>query len=121
MDDFKIMLRLLAAIYACEGKPFNCTVVDERVIGCDPEKRDRLALKLRKEGFIDGLRVIDGVDGMQRPIILWDKSSPEVTFKGLEYMDSNETFKKVAAEMKDTAVQIAAGIVGNVITGIVSK
>lgn len=119
MDDFKIIARLLAAIRAGEGQqPFNCALVDEKVIKAPEAKRDALAIKLQKSGLIEGLFIVDDIDGQPRPVVMWQYSSPAVTLSGLEYIDSNSALKKAIKEIKDAGIAVAAQTIANVITGL---
>lgn len=71
MDDFKTIARIMTAIKASEGKTvFDTVFVDERIIKAPAADRDRIALKLQKEGLIEGLYVIDGIDNQNVPVVL---------------------------------------------------
>lgn len=64
MDEFKAIAKLLAAIKAREGKPVFCqSLVSEEALCMTEEQRDKAALLLQKNGYIEGLRIIDGIDG----------------------------------------------------------
>ena len=119
MDDFKIIARLLAAVRAGEGAAtFNCALVDEQSIKAPHEKRDALAIKLQKAGYIDGLFVVDEVDNQPRPVVMWEYSHPVVTLAGLEYIETNAPLRKALQEIKSGAVAVAAQTVANVITSM---
>ena len=61
-SDMYLMARLLAAVKAGEGsRPFNVALVDPAVLRCTAEERDRMAVKLARAGYVDGLLVIDGI------------------------------------------------------------
>ena len=113
MEDFKIMARLLAAIRAGESCPaFNTALVDERVLKTTAENRDALARKLAKAGYIDGLYIVETLD--EGPdMILWEESRPEVTVKGLEFMQQSEPLHKAIQELKSVAAQTAAAVIAN--------
>lgn len=116
MEEFKVIARILAAIRAGEGQPrFNAALVDSAVIKTDNVTRDNLALKLQKEGYIDGLCIIDGIDNVERPVIAWSASKPEVTIKGLEYIDNSDSLKRAFADIKSAGVTAAAQAVSNTI------
>ena len=109
MSDFKTLVRLLCAIAASEDLPhFSVACVDEKVLKADAKTRDRLALKLQKEGYIEGLFIIDGVDNAESDVILWNQSRPKVTIKGMEYMEENKSFRKVGEEIKKEIINMAA-------------
>ena len=90
-------------------------MIDPRVLRMEAQKRDQLALMLEGEGYIKGLRKIEGIDGQEKTMILWDRSYPEITLAGREYMNSNAALKKAVEEIKNTAIAIAAQTVSNVI------
>lgn len=65
MTDTKTIVRILAAVRVEQGRPvFNVSTVSEQVLRTDEATRDRLALMLQKEGYIDGLYIIDGIDNV---------------------------------------------------------
>lgn len=114
MDDFKVIARLLAAIKAGEDDPpFDVALVSPKALKTTELKRDRLALKLQKAGYIDGLFVVDDIDNLPEPVVLWDSSSPSITLDGLEYIATNTTLRKAGAEIKAFAADVAAKAVSN--------
>ena len=116
MDDFKTIARIMAAIKASENSStFNVSLVDPRLIKATAADRDRLALKLQKEALIEGLFVIDGIDNQSVPVVLWDRSKPAITIKGLEFMRSNDPFRKAVSEIKETVLATASVVLGNAI------
>lgn len=115
MKELELLIRLLAAVHAAEEKAvFDPVFVDERILKAPPAARDRAALKAMKAGYLDGLHVINGIDG--HPYIAWEYSKPFVTMQGLEYLDDNAIAKRVLSELKDTAISLAAQTVGAVIS-----
>lgn len=119
MEDFKFMVRLLAAIQAQEGAAvFDTSYISESVLQTTAKKRDMLAYKLNKDGYIDGLFAIDDVDNQAYPHIMWTQSHPYVTIKGLAYMQECEPFRKAARELKELAGQSAAAVIANQINGM---
>lgn len=122
MDDYKIIARVLAAIRAGEGQAtFNCALVDEKVVKAPAAKRDVLAIKLQKEGLVDGLFVVDDIDNQPFPVVMWEYSHPTVTLAGLEYIDTNSALKKALQEMKEAGISFAAQAVANVITNMATN
>ena len=119
MEDFKIMVRLLAAIQPQEGAAvFDTSRIGENALKTTAQKRDMLAYKLKKDGYIDGLFVVDDVDNQAYPYIAWANSHPYVTIKGLSFMQECEPFRKAAKELKDVAGQTATAIINNQINGM---
>lgn len=115
MEDFKIIVRLLAAIQASEESPvFNTALVDAKVLHTTEAKRDGLAIKLQKAGYIEGLITTEDIDNAP-DAVLWGMSKPSVTLAGLEYMQENSAVRKAVDELKQTGIQIAAQTVAAVI------
>lgn len=116
-DDFKVMVRLLSAIRASEEKPvFDPLLIDEKVVKTTAEHRDSLAVKLQKAGYIEGLFVLDGIDNMTKPVVLWNNSHPSVTISGLEYIRTSEPLRKAAQEIKEIGISVAAQTAAAAIT-----
>lgn len=77
MEDFKIMVRLLAAIQSQEGAAvFDTSRIGENALKTTAQKRDMLAYKLNKEGYIDGLFVVDECRQSSISIYRMGKFSP---------------------------------------------
>ena len=114
MDDFKAMAKVLAAIKGSEGLPvFNMALVSEAALGMPEAERDKAARRLYENGYIDGLKVIDGIDGQRVPFIYWPGSKPSVTLKGLEYMEECKPLKKAFKALRDMGTQISAQVIAN--------
>lgn len=95
MDVFKLIYRILKQIRALElAEEPDLALLSPDALKATEIERDNLMLKMQEEGLIDGLVVIEGIDGQQRPFILWGRSMPRVTLKGLEYMEENSMMKK---------------------------
>ncbi len=109
MDDFKVMARLLAAIRAAEeNPPFSPALVSPKALKTTEAKRDLLAIKLQKAGYIEGVWVEGGIDNLERPVVLWNASHPEITLKGLEYIADNQVLRKAGREIIGIGENIAA-------------
>lgn len=120
MDDFKIIARLLGAIRAGEENGiFDVNLVDEKVLKTTAKKRDSLAIKLQKKKYIDGLFIIDDIDNMSEPCVLWSSSKPTVTLDGLEYIATNAPLQKAMREIKDVGISLAAQVVSNSISEMI--
>lgn len=116
MTDTKTIVRILAAVRVEQGRPvFNVSTVSEQVLRTDEATRDRLALMLQKEGYIDGLYIIDGIDNVAQPFIHWPASHPALTMKGTEYIENNSAARKAIEEIKQAGISAAAQIVANAI------
>lgn len=121
MDDFKIIVRILAAIRTAEGKgEFDTALVDEKVIKAPTAKRDALAMKLQAEGYVKGLFVVDDIDNAPTAV-MWQYSRPEVTLAGLAYISENSALQKALKEMRDDAISLAAQSVGAAIANMAGR
>lgn len=108
MNEIEVIVRLLSAIATAEEKGgFNTAYVDERVVHAPPEIRDLMAIKAVKAGYLDGLHIVDNIDGQQKPHIFWEYSSPTVTLEGLAYLNENSAANKVKEEIRKTIVDVA--------------
>ena len=117
MDDFKIIVRLLAAIRASETeRTFNPALVDEKVLRTTAAKRDNLAIKLQKAGYVDGLITTEDIDNAPLEV-LWNLSKPEVTLSGLEYLQENKAVKKAGQEIKNAGISFASQTIASIVNG----
>lgn len=109
MDDFKVMARLLAAIKASEElRSFSADMVSPKVLRTTEAKRDSIAVKLQRSGYVEGLSIVDDIDNAPYPAVMWGASSPTVTIKGLEFIQTCSPLRKAGAEIKDIGENIAA-------------
>lgn len=114
MDDFKAMAKVLAAIRAGEdSEHFNLALISERALGMTEKQRDKTALLLYKNGHIEGLYIIDGIDGQRIPSICWNASNPAITLKGLEYIEECKPLKKAFSVLRDLGADVAAQVITN--------
>lgn len=119
MNDMKTIVRLLTAIRAAEERPvWDPSFVSEKVLKASARERDILACKLQKAGLIEGLITTEGIDNAPKNTVLWEQSEPEVTLKGIEYMETDSTFLKAAKEIGKMGLGIAASVVEAKITGM---
>lgn len=96
MDKFKDMAKLLAAIESGQrGEVFNEACIAEEALDMTEQQRDDAALLLYQNGYIDGLRIIDGIDGQCKHHIMWSFSSPSITMEGYKFMDESQPLKKL--------------------------
>lgn len=119
MEEFKAMAKLLAAIKAGEGKPVFCQdLISEEALCLTAEQRDKAALLLQKNGYIEGLRIIDGIDGQRIPYIYWPGSSPSITLQGLEYMEESKPLNKAFKALWGIGIETAAQVIANEINNL---
>lgn len=108
MNDFETIARILAAIRQGEqNPPFNVALVDEKALKTTARNRDLLAIKLRNGGYIDGLVTTEDIDNAELAV-LWQYSSPAITLKGMEYMQTCKPLAKAGKQLKEISTDIAA-------------
>lgn len=114
MDKFKDMAKLLAAIEGGQnGEVFNEACVSEEALDMTEQQRDDAALLLYQNDYIDGLRIIDGIDGQRKPHIMWSFSYPTITLKGYEFIDESQPLKRAFKALHEVEVSAAAQIIAN--------
>ena len=118
MDDFKILVKILAAVIACEEHGFSMDYFSEKVIGADEAKRDRFTYKLYKEGLIDGIVVLDELNGVYGHPIAWRVSHPEITIKGMEFLRENKSARSAIDNIKNIAAGAASAAIQAIIAGL---
>ncbi len=101
MDVFKLIYRILKQIRVLElAEETDLALLSPDALKATEIERDNLMLKMQEEGLIASLVVIEGIDVQQRPFIMWERSMPCVTMKGLEYMEENSMMKKAKSLLK---------------------
>lgn len=100
MDDFKIIYKILKAIYAAmDYDDFDYQTISPEALGVSKNRRDALLMMLVKSGYIEGIEVVrmPAVGDYTR-----HTGKPQLTLAGLEYLEDNSLMKKAA--------KLAAGI-----------
>lgn len=100
MSDFKIIYKLLKALRdAMDCEQFDMQRVAPEVLGVSKERLEALLLLLANEGYITGLKTVQ-FDGMMHPKVMLSMSRPQITLKGLEYLEENSLMNKAAALLR---------------------
>ena len=108
MDDFKVMARILAAVKECEhAREMNPTMFDTKLLKADEATRDSLIVKLQRDGYVEGFCIIDDIDGHPYPVVLIEKSVPNITIKGLTFIEENKPLKKMIETLKKEIWDVA--------------
>lgn len=107
MDDIRIIykiLRILQKSMDCEE--FDAAILSADRLGLSLPKWSRIMAMLLKEGYISGGQTWNAMDCGYPRVAL---TRPELTLKGLEYLEENGMMKKAADFAKgiiDTATNI---------------
>lgn len=117
MNDFTIIARILGAIRAYDGKPFNVAAVSPAALKTDEATRDILAIKLQNAGYIEGLITTEDIDNAP-DCVLWQASTPSITLAGLEYAQECKPLHKAIQTLAQDAVAAAASATVSGITSL---
>ena len=102
MEDFRIIYKILRILQkAMDLEEFDSEELSAEALGLTVPKWSRLMAMLLKEGYISGGQTWNTMDcGYPKVALTW----PELTMKGLEYLEENGLMKKAAG--------LAKGIIG---------
>ena len=95
MDDFRIIYKILRILQnSMDLEEFDRNSISAEALGLSVPKWSRLMAMLLKEGYITGGETWNAMDCGYPRVAL---SRPELTLKGLEYLEENSLMKKAAA------------------------
>lgn len=102
MEDFRIIYKILRILQkAMDLEEFDSEELSAEALGLTVPKWSRLVAMLLKEGYISGGQTWNTMDCGYPKVAL---TRPELTMKGLEYLEENGLMKKAAG--------LAKGIIG---------
>ena len=102
MEDFRIIYKILRILQkAMDLEEFDSEELSAEALGLTVPKWSRLMAMLLKEGYISGGQTWNTMDCGYPKVAL---TRPELTIKGLEYLEENGLMKKAAG--------LAKGIIG---------
>ncbi len=102
MEDFRIIYKILRILQkAMDLEEFDSEELSAEALGLTVPKWSRLMAMLLKEGYISGGQTWNTMDCGYPKVAL---NRPELTMKGLEYLEENGLMKKAAG--------LAKGIIG---------
>lgn len=102
MEDFRIIYKILRILQkAMDLEEFDSEELSAEELGLTVPKWSRLMAMLLKEGYISGGQTWNTMDCGYPKVAL---TRPELTMKGLEYLEENGLMKKAAG--------LAKGIIG---------
>lgn len=102
MEDFRIIYKILRILQkTMDLEEFDSEELSAEALGLTVPKWSRLMAMLLKEGYISGGQTWNTMDCGYPKVAL---TRPELTMKGLEYLEENGLMKKAAG--------LAKGIIG---------
>ncbi|MFR4401421.1 MAG: YjcQ family protein [Peptococcus niger] len=100
MEEFRTIYRILKILReAMEYEEFDIAAISPDSLGISKPKWEQLMAMLVKNGYIEGVTIIPLL-GRPAGIKL---SHPQITLKGLEYLQENSMMKKAANLAKGIA------------------
>ncbi len=94
MDNFKVIYKILKMLEnSMDLEEFDQTAISRERLGLSEPRWSRIMAMLVMEGYIRGIEVWNAMD-CDYPRI--GVVRPEITIKGLEYLEENSFMKKVA-------------------------
>lgn len=98
MEDFRIIYKILRILQkAMDLEEFDSEELSAEALGLTVPKWSRLMAMLLKEGYISGGQTWNTMDCGYPKVAL---TRPELTMKGLEYLEENGLMKKAAGLTK---------------------
>ena len=102
MDDFRIIYKILRILQkSMDLEEFDKSRISAEILGLSIPKWNRIMAMLLNEGYISGGETWNAMDCGYPKVAL---TRPELTLKGLEYLEENSLMRKAA--------DLAKGIVG---------
>ena len=102
MEDFRIIYRILRILQkAMDLEEFDRDRLSAEALGLSVPKWSRIMAMLLKEGYISGGETWNAMECGYPKVSL---TRPELTLKGLEYLEENSLMKRAA--------DIAKGVIG---------
>lgn len=103
MKQFKIIYRILRILQkAMDAEEFDAQCISAEALGISTAMWARILKMLVIEGYVGGVRIIEN-DACPLPTVRMTR--PEITLKGLEYLEENALMAKaarLAKEISDT-------------------
>lgn len=107
MDDFKVIYKILHILQkAMDLEEFDHNSLSREQFNMSEPKWCRMIAMLVENGYISGIDVWRSFDREYPKIAI---TRPEITLKGLEYLNENSTMRKISAMAKGAA-EIASNI-----------
>lgn len=99
MEQFKQIYRILSILHkAMDLEEWDSKLLSPEALGISLPMWSRLMAMLLKEGYITGGETWESFDVSYPKVKL---SRPEITLKGLEYLEENSLMKKAGEMLKE--------------------
>lgn len=107
MDNFKMIYKILRTLErAMDLENFDKSCISKERLELTEARWNRIIAMLVAEGYVTGIEVWNSFDCGYPRVVL---TRPEITIKGLEYLEEN-SFMKKAADMAKGIKEILPGL-----------
>lgn len=108
MEDFRIIYRILCILQkSMDLEEFDRNNISAEALGLSVPKWSRLMAMLLKEGYISGGETWNSMECGYPKVAL---TRPELTLKGLEYLEENSLMRK-ASELAKGIIDTASSMI----------
>ncbi|RHQ94282.1 dihydrolipoyl dehydrogenase [Ruminococcus sp. AF21-42] len=108
MDDFRTIYKILRILQkSMDLEEFNKNSISAETLGLSIPKWNRIMAMLLNEGYISGGETWNAMDCGYPKVAL---TRPELTLKGLEYLEENSLMRK-AADLAKGKVETASNMI----------
>lgn len=108
MDDFRTIYKILRILQkSMDLEEFKKNSISAETLGLSIPKWNRIMAMLLNEGYISGGETWNAMDCGYPKVAL---TRPELTLKGLEYLEENSLMRK-AADLAKGKVEIASNMI----------
>lgn len=98
MEDFKIIYKILKALHdAMDFEEFSHEAISPEVLGITQARWNVLMAMLVKNGYVEDVAL---TPILGRQVVASLGRRPQITLKGLEYLEENSMMKKAAKAAK---------------------
>ena len=99
MDNFKVIYKILRTLEkSMDDEQFSVLSISAQKMGITFERWEKIMIMMQDEGFIKGIVVSRSLEDNHRHI--QEPIYPEITIKGLEYLDENSMMAKAKSLLK---------------------
>ena len=102
MNNFKVIYRILKYLEASlDCEEFDVEAISPFRLDVTRERWEQILIMMQDNGYIKGIVVTKKLGDMKRYIS--EPVCPEITIKGLEYLEENKFMRKAANMLKGAA------------------
>lgn len=121
MDNMKLTAKILLLISESENEgKHDPMVYSESCLKCPQRQIDACVIRLKNAGYVDGLYTTENIDNCEDSV-LWGCSKPRLTLAGVEYMSSNDSFRKAKEELRKFMAESTGAFAAHLLTNALNR